>query len=200
MNAINVYELGTNEEQLDYFNNISPQITVFSEFDNTHGEKLIKLKNSMQKYFSFSDRFLSILNTDSKKELNKLLSFQAKVSKNNFDKEKFDIEKLRNLLKIAKKYLSFFSFYFNQSEFFMGGFKLNVNNIKEFMLGKINEIKELIYKHIIENNIFLSKKIEKDMEEISKKLDEEPESVDDYENLVNYCEKLNINIKKIWDR
>lgn len=200
MNAINVYELGTHEEQLDYFNNISPQITVFWEYDNTHEEKLIKLKNSMQKYFSFSDRFLSILNSDSKKELNKLLSFQVKVSKNNFDNEKFNIDKYKILLKIAKKYLSFFSIYFNQSEFFMGGFKLNVSNIKEFWLGKINEIKELIYKLIIDNNTYLSKKIEKDMEEISKKLDEEPESVDDYENLVNYCEKLNDNIKKIWDR
>ena len=45
-------------------------------------EKLIKLKASMQKYFSFSDKFLSILNSDSKKELNKLLSFQNKVTKN----------------------------------------------------------------------------------------------------------------------
>lgn len=153
----------------------------------------------MQKYFSFSDKFLSILNSDSKKELNKLLSFQNKVTKNNFDNELFDIEKFKNLLQISKKYLIFFTSYFNSNEFFMGGFKLNVQNLKEFWLGKLNEIKELIFKIIIENNLFLSKKIEKEMEEISKKLDEEPETVDDYEALVTYCEKLNTNIKNIWD-
>ena len=90
-------------------------------------KKLQKLKNSMQKYFSFSDRFLSILNSDSKKELNKLLSFQNKVNKNNFDNEMFNIDKFKNLLKISKKYLNFFSVYFNSNEFFMGGFKLNVS-------------------------------------------------------------------------
>ena len=154
----------------------------------------------MQNYFSFSDQFLSILNDESKNVLNKLISFQNKVKANNFDNELFKIDKFKSLLNITKKYLNFFSIYFNSNEFFMGGFKLNVSNLKEYWLGKLNEIKELIFKLIIENNIFLSKKIEIEMEEISKKLDEEPETVDDYEALLQYCEKLNTNIKKIWDR
>jgi len=153
----------------------------------------------MQNYFTLSDRFLTILNENAKKELSKLISFQNKVKSNAIDNENFNINNFRKLIDINKKYLDFFENYFNSKEFFMGGFKLNVSNVKEYWINKLKDIKELIFKFIIDNNVYLSKKVELEMETISKKLEEEPQTVDEYDFLVKYCENLNNHIKKIRD-
>jgi len=173
---------------------------VFYEDDPTFEEKLANLKSAMQSYFALSDRFLTILNDNVRKELSKLVSFQNKVKSNLIDNENFNIKNFRLLIQINKKYLDFFQNYFNSKEFFMGGFKLNVSGLKEYWINKLNDIKELIFKFIIDNNVYLSKKVENDMETIMKKLEEEPQTVDEYDSLVKYCENLNTHIKTIWEK
>lgn len=198
--AISVYDLLSKEDQDNYYIDKENNLIVFYEDDTSYEEELIILKNEMQKFFSLIIRFCDLLNIELKNNISELISFSKDIKSKNYDEESLNIETFRHFINMNSKYITFFQENFKYEYFFLGGNLINTNTIKEIWLNRLNDIKDLIFKLIIDNNVYLSQKIEEEKDIIEKKLEQEPQTVDEYDSLVKYCENLNNQLTGIWKK
>jgi dynein heavy chain, axonemal len=198
--AISVYDLLSKEEQDNYYIDKENNLIVFYEDDTSYEEELIILKKEMQRFFSLINRFCDLLNLELKNNISELISFSKDIKSKNYDEESLNIETFRYFINMNSRYLTFFQENFKYENFFLGGILINTKTIKEIWLNRLNDIKDLIFKLIIDNNVYLSKKMEEEKDFIEKRLEQEPQTVDEYDSLVKYCENLNNQLTGIWKK
>ena len=129
MNTINVYDLSTTKEQLQFFSNIDKKIQVYEE--NEYFKQLIdKVFEEAKKFFSVSEKFLQILNNPIKADLMELLNFKKDIKSKNYDEEALNIGVFRHFINLNKSYIDFFNNTFKEDKFFLGGLVIQTKKTK----------------------------------------------------------------------
>ena len=129
MNTINVYDLSTTKEQLQFFSNIDRKIQVYEE--NEYFKQLIdKVFEEAKKFFSVSEKFLQILNNPIKADLMELLNFKKDIKSKNYDEEALNIGVFRHFINLNKSYIDFFNNTFKEDKFFLGGLVIQTKKTK----------------------------------------------------------------------
>ena len=185
------------DEKDAYMEATTTPLTVFHADDKSYETEINELKQAFDLFFAPADVMLRILNKEIMPHLIELNKF---ASGKNLDEESLDVNVFRHFINENVKYFDFFSEMFKYDHFFLGGLHIDVKVCKEYWLKYLGETKEKLTKLVISNNVHLSEQMEKEAKEIAEKLEQVPESVNEYDEMVKYCQDFNNKIKGIWEK